>query len=57
MRLNGGVQAAHKDAEALPNSPLKPLRANPYVVDGKSIVALVRSDDRKKGINHALPLI
>ncbi len=40
-----------------PEAPYKPLRKGLYSVDGKSVVSLVRTDDRRKGINEAFRLI
>jgi len=44
-------------AESAPEVESKPLRPSPYVKDGQSIVALVRTDDRVRGIEKALRLI
>jgi len=46
-----------KTPKPSPIVPLKPLRADPYAVDGISLAALVRSDDRNEGIKNALRLI
>lgn len=43
-----------KTPKPFPIVPLKALRADYYAVDGKSLVALVRSDDRNEGIKNAL---
>ena len=40
-----------------PDVPYKPHRPEPYTVDGRSVVALVRSKDRVEGIGEALRLI
>lgn len=40
-----------------PQVPFKPLRKGLYSIDGKSVVALVRTDNRRDGINEAFRLI
>ena len=40
-----------------PQVPFKPLRKGLYAIDGKSVVALVRVDNRRDGINEAFRLI
>ena len=40
-----------------PQVPYKPLRKGLYSVEGKSVVALVRADNRRDGINEAFRLI
>jgi len=40
-----------------PQVPFKPLRNDLYNIDGKSIVALVRTNNRREGINEAFKLI
>ncbi len=40
-----------------PTVPYKPLRPNAYTKKGKHIVAIVRSDDRSRGINEATSLL
>ncbi|TET19692.1 DUF362 domain-containing protein [Candidatus Bathyarchaeota archaeon] len=44
-------------AKKAPKVECKPLRCGPYIEDGRSIVALVRTDDRVEGIVEALNLI
>lgn len=40
-----------------PEVPFKPHRPDAYSVDGRSVVALVRSDDRAEGIREAIRLV
>jgi len=40
-----------------PPVPIKALRKDPYAVDGKSVVTVVRCDDRMQGINEAVGLL
>ena len=40
-----------------PFVPFRPLRKNTYTVDGRNIVAVVRTNDRTKGIREALKLM
>jgi len=44
-------------ASSAPEFPARPLRRGPYVEGGKSAVALVRSDDRVKGLQEAMRLL
>jgi len=44
-------------AKKAPKVEGKPLRRGPYIEDGQSVVALVRTDNRVKGIVEALNLI
>lgn len=44
-------------AKKAPKVECKPLRCGPYIEDGRSVVALVRTDDRVEGIVEALNLI
>ncbi len=44
-------------AEKAPRVKSSPLRPNRYVEDGRSVVALVRTDDRVPGIKEALHLV
>jgi uncharacterized protein (DUF362 family) len=44
-------------AKKAPKVECKPLRRGPYIEDGRSVVALVRTDDRVEGIVEALNLI
>ena len=46
-----------KDPPEGPTAPYKPLRLNAYTENGKHIVAIVRSDDRSRGINEAISLL
>ena len=46
-----------KDPPRGPTVPYKPLRPNAYTEKGKRIVAIVRSDDRCRGINEAISLL
>ena len=46
-----------KDPPRGPTVPFKPLRANAYTENGKALVAIVRSDDRSRGINEATSLL
>jgi len=46
-----------KDPPRGPTVPYKPLRPNAYTKKGKRIVAIVRSDDRSRGINEAISLL
>jgi uncharacterized protein (DUF362 family) len=40
-----------------PLVPYRPLRLDPYSINGRSVVALVRSDDRLEGIREAVKLL
>tara|TARA_B100001971_G_C18150727_1_gene515684 strand:+ start:53 stop:1108 length:1056 start_codon:yes stop_codon:yes gene_type:complete len=46
-----------KDQRLAPEMPIKPLRVSPYSVDGRGIVAIVRSDNRKDGIMEGIRLL
>jgi len=46
-----------KDPPRGPTMPYKPLRHNAYTENGKHIVAIVRSDDRSRGIDEAISLL
>jgi uncharacterized protein (DUF362 family) len=46
-----------KDPPEGPRVSYKPLRPNAYTENGKHIVAIVRSDDRSRGINEAISLL
>ncbi len=50
-------QKAAMEAANAPEVECKPLRANVYVENQRSLVALVRTDDRERGIAEALRLI
>jgi uncharacterized protein (DUF362 family) len=45
------------NAKKVSEEMCKPLRSGPYVEEGRSVVALVRTDDRVEGIVEALSLI
>jgi uncharacterized protein (DUF362 family) len=64
VRFDGLTESAREifkrvasDAKKAPNVKCKPLRFGPYIEDGQSVVALVRTNNRAKGIEEVLNLI